>query len=160
MKIELTKKFTFEAAHFLEGYNGACGHVHGHSYKLELSVKSTVAATPEKFFELHLVENGQEVGMIVDSGRLKKCVQPVIDRFDHALIVESETRAYIQTEGRNVPVFAGEEPRVVVLGVRPTTENIAIALWRAIAPLLPAHVVISKLRLCETETLWVTLTNE
>ena len=32
--IRLTKEFTFEAAHALEGYDGLCREIHGHSYRL------------------------------------------------------------------------------------------------------------------------------
>ena len=32
--IRLTKEFSFEAAHMLEGYDGPCREIHGHSYKL------------------------------------------------------------------------------------------------------------------------------
>ena len=37
--IRLTKEFTFEAAHMLEGYDGLCREIHGHSYRLFVTVK-------------------------------------------------------------------------------------------------------------------------
>lgn len=37
--IRLTKEFSFEAAHALEGYDGACREIHGHSYRLFVTVK-------------------------------------------------------------------------------------------------------------------------
>ena len=37
-KIRITKKFTFEAGHALYGYDGKCKNVHGHSYKLYVTV--------------------------------------------------------------------------------------------------------------------------
>ncbi|MBO7282473.1 MAG: 6-carboxytetrahydropterin synthase, partial [Alistipes sp.] len=36
--IRLTKEFTFEAAHMLEGYDGLCREIHGHSYRLFVTV--------------------------------------------------------------------------------------------------------------------------
>jgi len=146
--LEITKRFTFEAAHYLEGYDGLCGHVHGHSYKVEISVAARA-----------LVANGQEAGMVMDLTRLKTCVQPVIDRFDHAFIVEHETMAYLHRDDMNIPVRdeIRNESRVVVLGVRPTTENIAAILWADIEPRLPAHVSLVRLRVVETETSWVEL---
>ena len=37
-KIRITKKFTFEAGHALYGHNGKCKNIHGHSYKLSVTV--------------------------------------------------------------------------------------------------------------------------
>lgn len=144
--LEITKRFTFEAAHYLEGYDGLCGHVHGHSYKVEVSVAAGA-----------LVANGQETGMVMDLTRLKTCVQPVIDEFDHAFLVERDTTAFIHADDMHVPVMDGREARTRVLGVRPTTENIAAILWKDIETRLPAHVSLVRLRVVETETSWVEL---
>ncbi|MDG1792604.1 MAG: 6-carboxytetrahydropterin synthase, partial [Flavobacteriaceae bacterium] len=37
-KIRITKQFNFETGHALYGYDGACRNVHGHSYKLFVTV--------------------------------------------------------------------------------------------------------------------------
>ena len=37
--IRLTKEFSFEAAHALDGYDGPCREIHGHSYRLFVTVK-------------------------------------------------------------------------------------------------------------------------
>ena len=37
--IEITKEFCFEGAHSLMGYDGKCCHIHGHSYKLYVTVE-------------------------------------------------------------------------------------------------------------------------
>ena len=42
--IRLTKEFSFEAAHALEGYDGACREIHGHSYRLFVTVKGRPCA--------------------------------------------------------------------------------------------------------------------
>ena len=36
--IRITKKFAFETGHALYGYDGKCKNVHGHSYKLSVTV--------------------------------------------------------------------------------------------------------------------------
>ena len=36
----LHTEFKFDAAHFIDGYNGKCGRMHGHSYKVKVSAKS------------------------------------------------------------------------------------------------------------------------
>lgn len=42
--IRLTKEFSFEAAHALDGYDGPCREIHGHSYRLFVTVKGCPAA--------------------------------------------------------------------------------------------------------------------
>ena len=37
-KIRITKKFRFEAAHALYGYDGKCKNIHGHNYKLFVTI--------------------------------------------------------------------------------------------------------------------------
>ena len=36
--LSITKIFNFEMAHAINGYDGACKHIHGHSYQLFVSV--------------------------------------------------------------------------------------------------------------------------
>ena len=62
MKIRITKTFDFEAAHALDGYEGKCKDIHGHSYRLE----TTFIGTPKKD------NNQSDCGMVVDFGELKK----------------------------------------------------------------------------------------
>lgn len=73
LKKEVTARFTFEASHFLPSYNGKCKNVHGHSYKLEVTVSGSIHYT--KFQE----------GMVIDFHILKKLVdEKVIQTHDHA----------------------------------------------------------------------------
>ena len=44
-KIRITKSFSFETGHALYGYDGLCKNVHGHSYKLDVTVIGTLSAT-------------------------------------------------------------------------------------------------------------------
>lgn len=69
MKVSVTKCFNFEAAHHLPDYNGACHRLHGHSYKLEVTVSGTV---------------DDYSGMLLDFSILKKIVKEhIVDKFDH-----------------------------------------------------------------------------
>src|SRR5689334_17551112 len=80
-KIRLSRRFTFETAHALLGYDGACRHIHGHSYKLVV----TIIGTPLQD-DLH-----PKNGMVMDFGDLKKTVeQAVIQHFDHALLLNEK----------------------------------------------------------------------
>jgi 6-pyruvoyltetrahydropterin/6-carboxytetrahydropterin synthase len=71
-KIRITKIFTFETAHALHGYDGKCKNLHGHSYKLSV----TLIGTP--------INNSSHVknGMVMDFGDLKKIVkEDIVDVF-------------------------------------------------------------------------------
>ncbi|CEP66267.1 6-pyruvoyl tetrahydropterin synthase/QueD family protein [Moorella glycerini] len=71
--VALTYIFTFEAAHCLEGYAGDCAHLHGHSYRLEVTVKGPVQAD----------------GMVIDFAVLKTLVEEsIINRVDHQYLNE------------------------------------------------------------------------
>lgn len=68
LKMSVTKRFRFEAAHYLPTYSGKCFNLHGHSYKLEVEVSG----------------KPQEDGMVVDFSELKQAVtQLVVDKLDH-----------------------------------------------------------------------------
>ncbi len=38
----ITKEFAFHASHFLPNYNGSCESLHGHTYRLHVSVKADI----------------------------------------------------------------------------------------------------------------------
>ena len=40
--IRITKEFKFEMAHALHGYDGLCKNIHGHSYKLWVTIRGAV----------------------------------------------------------------------------------------------------------------------
>lgn len=65
----LTKKFSFDAAHFLPDYKGKCRQLHGHTYFLEITVGGKVNA---------------RTGMIIDFVDLKRVVsREILDKIDH-----------------------------------------------------------------------------
>ena len=76
--IRLTKEFSFEAAHALDGYDGPCREIHGHSYRLFVTVKGTPQAD----------DADPKCGMVMDFGVLKRIVnEEIVSRFDHALVL-------------------------------------------------------------------------
>lgn len=67
----VTKEFLFDAAHYLTKYHGKCEKLHGHTYKLHVTVKGEVG----------------DDGMVIDFVELKKIVKErVISKLDHTLI--------------------------------------------------------------------------
>jgi len=72
-KFILTKIFTFDSAHRLVDYDGKCSNLHGHTYKLEVSIAG----------------DKDDKGMVIDFGIFKKLVEErVIDLFDHKYLNE------------------------------------------------------------------------
>lgn len=70
--LTVTKIFTFDACHSLPDYVGPCARLHGHTYKLEVTVCG------------ELTKKGPKRGMIIDFSVLKKIVEKeVISKYDH-----------------------------------------------------------------------------
>jgi 6-pyruvoyltetrahydropterin/6-carboxytetrahydropterin synthase len=73
MKLIVCRRFTFEAAHSLEKYNGKCRDLHGHSYILYVGAKTG-----------HL-----EDGIELDTKKLKNIVNSlVVEKLDHKFLNE------------------------------------------------------------------------
>ncbi len=137
-KIRITKQFTFEAGHALFGYDGKCRNVHGHSYKLSV----TVIGSPIR-------DNGHvKLGMVIDFGDLKKIVrEEIIDRFDHATVFNKNTphielAKNLSERGHNI----------ILADYQPTSENMVIDFAAKIKARLPDSIQLHSLKLQETET--------
>lgn len=136
--IRLTKQFSFEAAHAIEGYDGPCREIHGHSYKLYVTVKGE----PESD------ERSPKYGMVMDFGELKRIVNEQIVRpFDHAFMLR---RSHENSELYDT--LRSRFERVMMLDFQPTTENLLGEFARRIQRQLPEGVKLHALRLHETET--------
>ena len=100
MKAELSKTFRFEAGHHLPQVSTEhkCFSPHGHSYRVTVTVAGEV---------------DPEVGWVMDFGRIKKAVEPLIDQLDHHVLNDVE----------------GLE--------NPTSEMIAKWFWDRIQPHVP-----------------------
>ena len=71
-----TKLFTFEAAHQLPKHSGKCARLHGHSYRLEVTVVGDI-----------IKEEGSSEGMVVDFADLSKIVEKeIIEQWDHQFL--------------------------------------------------------------------------
>ena len=68
MHTSVTRTFTFEAAHQLPWHDGKCRNLHGHSYRLEVTVEGPIG--PQ--------------GIVVDFADIKRVVErDVVDVYDH-----------------------------------------------------------------------------
>ena len=136
--IRLTKEFSFEAAHALDGYDGPCREIHGHSYRLFVTVKGAPLADA----------GHPKQGMVMDFGLLKSIVgQEIIARFDHALVLQ---RTAASDDLR--ATLASRFDNLVEVDYRPTCENMLADFADRIRPRLPQGVSLHALRLHETAT--------
>ncbi|MCK4310948.1 MAG: 6-carboxytetrahydropterin synthase QueD [Methanomicrobia archaeon] len=69
MRTKVSKVFYFDAAHRIVTHKGKCKNLHGHTYKLVVTIEGAV-----------------ESGMVIDFEDLKKIVDPVIEKYDHAYL--------------------------------------------------------------------------
>ncbi len=137
-KIRLTKRYTFETGHALYGYDGKCRNVHGHGYKLFV----TIIGEP--------IQDDSHVkhGMVMDFGDLKKIVKTeIVDKFDHAIVLN-----------KNSPhKELGEELKekghhVILADFQPTSEMLVIHFAEIIQKRLPENVELFSIKLQETDT--------
>jgi 6-pyruvoyltetrahydropterin/6-carboxytetrahydropterin synthase len=133
--IRITKEFKFEMAHALYGYDGLCKNIHGHSYKLWVTIRGEVRQ-----------EKGHEKdGMVMDFDVLKSIVKPaIIDKYDHSLVLNAKSpHADI-----DLSVFE----KVFYLPYQPTSENIVMDIANFIQGKLPNGIELYKVILSETAT--------
>ena len=137
-KDRVTKSFTFETAHALYGYNGKCKNIHGHSYKLYVTVKGTPIQDP----------TNPKFGMVIDFGDIKKIVRAeVVDQFDHTILLNinsphKELGEHLLAEGH----------KVIFTEYQPSCENMLLDMVQLIRPQLDASIELISMRLHETET--------
>jgi len=136
--IRITKQFDFETGHALYGYDGKCKNVHGHSYKLSVTVIGTPIADT----------NNVKCGMVIDFGDLKKIVSSeIVDKFDHATVFNKNTP---HKELANELGKRGHN--VILVDYQPTSEMMLIDFAKKIKSRLPESVKLHSLKLQETGT--------
>ena len=137
-KIRITKQFTFETGHALYGYDGKCKNVHGHSYKLSVTVIGTPITDRENV----------KFGMVIDFSDLKKIVkEEIVDQFDHATVF-NETTPHIELANE----LKNRGHHVILVDYQPTSENMVIDFAKRIQDRLPKDILLFSLKLQETES--------
>ena len=136
-KVRVSKEFNFEMAHALWNYDGLCRHIHGHSYKLLI----TIIGEPIEH------TGDQKLGMVLDFGDLKRAVKgPVVDFFDHSLVLNRDAENYMPEEPNEM------YEKVHLFDFQPTCENLVVYIAEKVEPLLAAGIDLLSVRLYETPT--------
>lgn len=136
--IRITKQFSFETGHALYGYDGKCKNVHGHSYRLDV----TVIGKP-------ISDNSNvKFGMVIDFGDLKKIVkEEVVDVFDHATVFNKNT-PHVELAKE----LESRDHNVLLVDYQPTSEMMVIDFAEKIKKRLPKNIELFSLKLQETST--------
>ena len=120
-------------AHALYGYDGLCKNIHGHSYRLWVTIIGNVLEE----------ENHVKNGMVLDFSLLKKIVKPeIVDKYDHSLVLNANS------PHANIDFSAFE--KVFLLPYQPTSENLVYDFVQVIKEKLPKNVDLHKVILSET----------
>jgi len=136
--IRITKQFNFETGHALYGYDGKCKNVHGHSYKLSVTVigKPISDSTQVKY------------GMVIDFTDLKKIVkEEIVDVFDHEKVFNKN-----KTHIKLAKELQDRDQHVILVDYQPTSEMMVIDFAKKIKGRLPQNIQLFSVRLQETET--------
>ena len=132
-KVRITKEFKFEMAHALHGYDGLCANIHGHSYRLWVTVRGDV-----KKENKHIKD-----GMVMDFTDIKAIIKPtIIKKYDHSLVLNANS------PHANLDLSAFD--KVYYLPYQPTSENLVSDFANSITSLLPENVELLKVVLSET----------
>ena len=133
--IRVTREFNFEMAHVLYNYDGPCRNVHGHSYRLFV----TVAGVPVN--DIENVKNG----MVIDFTDLKSIIlEEIVEKFDHSVVISQHF------DREKAEMMSRTFGNTVVVGYQPTCENLVADFAARIGKRLPSGIRLYSLKLYET----------
>lgn len=136
-QIRITKIFQLEIAHALLNHDGPCKNIHGHSYRLHVTVTGRILNKA----------NHPKDGMIIDFKDLKKIIKKAItDEFDHALVLNNKV---LQIDKHHIETLSNN---IIYVPYQPTCENIIIDFVKRIQKQLPINISLHSLKLFETST--------
>jgi 6-pyruvoyltetrahydropterin/6-carboxytetrahydropterin synthase len=133
-RIRITKKFTFDMAHALYRHEGPCQNIHGHTYRLSVTLLGKV-----------LIDDAHPGnGMVLDFSTLSSVVKKhVIEKYDHALALHRKAGEEIKGIGAH---------KVIYTDLQPTCENLLLYIRQILLNHLPPGAELCSLRLEETPT--------
>lgn len=133
--IRVTREFSFEMAHALKNYDGPCRNVHGHSYRLFVTLIGTPVSEAEN----------PKNGMIIDFTELKDIVlKKIINLFDHSVVVSND---YGHDKMEMMKKTFGN---TVIVDYQPTCENLVADFAERLKNQMPKGAKLHSLRLFET----------
>ena len=144
--ITITKEFSFDMAHRLEGHDGLCNNIHGHTYKLLVTIMR-----PDGSVKSDLTSSDR--GMVWDFKTLKDAVKLVIlDKVDHSFMYNS-----IDKDSTDIALFMKKRinQKLCPVPFRATAENMVSWIFEELEEFFITtsyDIVITKIQLYETPT--------
>ena len=91
---EVSVEQTFAAGHALRNYHGKCENVHGHNYRVQITVAG---------------QNLDENGLLVDFIELKRAMGRVVDYLDHRFINDLPPFDVLNPSAENLAKYFHDE---------------------------------------------------
>jgi len=126
--MKIAKEFRWEMGHRLPNHFGQCKNIHGHSYKMLVEFEGGL----------------NEQGMVIDYYDIEKIVNPIIEKLDHAFMVNKNDKVVLE-------FLEKMNSKKVIVDFQSTAENICLYLLKEIKMVsLPQNVSEIKVRVYET----------
>jgi 6-pyruvoyltetrahydropterin/6-carboxytetrahydropterin synthase len=93
---EVSVEETFSSGHALRGYRGKCENVHGHNYRVKVTL-----AGPQ-------LDN---IGLLVDFTELKRVLRGIIAELDHLFLNDLEAFKTVNPSAENLAKYFHDETR-------------------------------------------------
>lgn len=132
---KISKEFSFDMAHLLDGHDGKCQNLHGHTYKLQVEIAGD------------LFESGAKKAMVIDFSDLKSVVKKaILDPMDHAFIYDETS----ERESKIAKLLQELNSKTFGVPFRTTAEEIARFIFNRLK--YDEKLAVSAICLWETPT--------
>lgn len=141
--VRICRHEEFEAAHLLNDYDGGCGNLHGHSYKIEVTLEG--------------LQHSESWGMVMDFNNLKKIIKSIVP--DHKFVCDFRNvfntdvynRAFLDTpEGQIARILSTFGLDYEAYPFAPTAENMVCYFANELKLKLPENIFVVNIKLWET----------
>ena len=90
---EVSVEYSFAAGHALRNYKGKCENVHGHNYRVRVTIEG---------------ESLNNAGLLVDFADLKAGIRSLADRLDHQFLNDIEPFDRVNPSAENLAKHFGD----------------------------------------------------
>jgi 6-pyruvoyltetrahydropterin/6-carboxytetrahydropterin synthase len=105
---------TFSAGHALRGYKGKCENVHGHNYKVRVTLEG-----PEL----------DSIGLLCDFTHLKRVIREVTNRIDHKFLNDLAPFDVLNPSAENVAKYFYDETARQMKAMPEGARITSITIW-------------------------------
>jgi len=105
---------TFSSGHALRGYRGKCENVHGHNYRVRVTVEGSQL---------------DSIGLLVDFTLLKQVMREIIGRLDHQFINDLEPFRAVNPSAENLAKYFYDEMQRGLNNLPPGARITEAIIW-------------------------------